>query len=143
MVWARDKPHNVCGNPLIKSSFIFKFQQRKEREYIYNRSQHFDLSRSEQRSFSITMRSVEDILLQLILQGDSFTYHRSASRPFAAPYHVAPSCCSWSHTLPIHHDVHDLHHTSHIPHDVHIHHPAHISHDAIHVHHTAHYHATL
>lgn len=29
MVRARDKPHNVWGNPLIKSSFIFKVQQRK------------------------------------------------------------------------------------------------------------------
>ena len=31
----RDKPHNVWGNPLIKSSFIFKVQQRKrEREIV-------------------------------------------------------------------------------------------------------------
>jgi len=29
MAQARDKPHNVWGNPLIESSFIFKVQQRK------------------------------------------------------------------------------------------------------------------
>jgi len=33
MAPARDKPHNVWANPLIKSYFIFKVQQRKkERE---------------------------------------------------------------------------------------------------------------
>ena len=62
----------ICGEPLINSSFIFfKVQHRKrerERQYIYNRSQHFDLSRSSIRSFRIAMRSVEDILLQLILK---------------------------------------------------------------------------
>ena len=47
------------------------------------------------------MRSVEDILLQLILQGDSFTYHNSASCPFATPDHVAPSCC-----IMLHHATH-------------------------------------
>jgi len=53
------------------------------------------------------MRSVEDILLQLIPQGDSFTYHRAASRPFAAPLHIA-SCCP----------NHDYHHAVHATHDL-------------------------
>lgn len=38
------------------------------------------------------MRSVEDMLRQLILQGGSFTYHRATSRHHVAPHHAAPCC---------------------------------------------------
>ena len=41
-------------------------------------------------TFYIYKRSIEDMLLQLILQGDSFTHHSVASRPLAAPHHAAP-----------------------------------------------------
>ena len=41
------------------------------------------------------MRLVKDII-QLILQGDSFTYHSVASRPLAAPHRVTP-CCTYHH----------------------------------------------
>ena len=55
------------------------------------------------------MRSIEDILLQLILHGDSFTYHSVAFRPFATPYRVGPLCCIMHN-----HVVHDLiHHAAH------------------------------
>jgi len=68
MARARDKPHNVWGNPLIKSSFIFKVQQRKrERDSTFTTEVNtLTFSRSKHRSSLITMRSVEDILLQLI-----------------------------------------------------------------------------
>lgn len=36
------------------------------------------------------MRLVEDMLLQLILQGESFTYHCVASRPHVEPHRAAP-----------------------------------------------------
>jgi len=42
------------------------------------------------------MRSVEDMLLQLILQGDSITYHSATSRHHIAPHRVAP-CYSHHH----------------------------------------------
>jgi len=48
------------------------------------------------------MRSVEDMLLQLILQGDSFTHHRVASRHHAAPHHATP-CCTHHHNVASHH----------------------------------------
>ena len=38
------------------------------------------------------MRSVEDMLLQLILQGDSFTYRCAAFRHHAALHRAAPGC---------------------------------------------------
>ena len=68
------------------------------------------------------MRSVEDILLQLILQGDSFTYHRAAFGSLAAPLHTAPCCTN-----------HDYHHVAHV-HDL-IHHNA--AQTNVHHHHAA------
>ena len=47
------------------------------------------------------MRSVEDMLLQLILQGDSFTYHCAAFRHHVAPQRVAP-CCTHHHYVASH-----------------------------------------
>jgi len=49
------------------------------------------------------MRSVED---QLILQGDSFTYHFAASRHHAAPHRVAPCCTHHHNAGPHDHVVH-------------------------------------
>jgi len=48
------------------------------------------------------MRSVEDMLLQLIFQGDSFTYHRAASRHHAVPHRAAP-CCTHHYNAASHH----------------------------------------
>lgn len=52
------------------------------------------------------MRSIEDTLLPLILQGDSFTYHCVASRHHATPHRVAP-CRTHHHNVGPHdHAVH-------------------------------------
>ena len=48
------------------------------------------------------MRSVEDMLLQLILQGDSFTYRCAAFRHHVAPHRAAP-CCTHHHYAASHH----------------------------------------
>ena len=48
------------------------------------------------------MRSVEDMLLQLILQGDSFTYRCAAFRHDVAPHYAAP-CCTHDHYVVSHH----------------------------------------
>ena len=48
------------------------------------------------------MRSVEDMLLQLILQGDSFTYRCDAFHHHVAPHRVAP-CCPHHHYAASHH----------------------------------------
>ena len=48
------------------------------------------------------MRSVEDMLLQLILQGDSFTYRCAAFRHHVAPHCAAP-CCTHHHYAASHH----------------------------------------
>lgn len=64
------------------------------------------------------MRSVEDMLLQLILEGDSFTYHCVASHHHVAPHRVAP-CYTHQHNVgPHHHVVHIilLHLACHVVH---------------------------
>jgi len=48
------------------------------------------------------MRSVEDMLLQLILQGDSFTYRSVAFCHHVAPHRAAP-CCTHYHYVASHH----------------------------------------
>lgn len=48
------------------------------------------------------MRSVEGILLQVILQGDSVTYYCVAFCNHATPHHVAP-CCTHHHYVASHH----------------------------------------
>ena len=64
------------------------------------------------------MRLVEDMLLQLILQGESFTYRCAAFRHHVAPHRTAP-CCTHHHaslimTIPITvlHYVPLLHHVA-------------------------------
>jgi len=52
------------------------------------------------------MRSVEDMLLQLILQGNFFTYHCAASRHHVAPHRATPCCTHHHHAGPHDHAVH-------------------------------------
>jgi len=52
------------------------------------------------------MRSIEDMLLQLILQGDSFMYHFVASHHHAAPHRVEPCCTHHHNAGPHDHVVH-------------------------------------
>ena len=97
-MWHQPGTNPNVGKPLINSSFMFfnsSTERERERKYIYNISQHFDL---DKRIDHLYMRSVEDMLLQLILQGDSFTYHRVASRHHVAPHRVAP-CCTHHHIV--------------------------------------------
>ena len=50
-------------------------------------------------TYLITMRLVEDILLQLILQGDGFTYRSATFHPICAHNFVTP-CCTVTHVEP-------------------------------------------
>ena len=52
------------------------------------------------------MRSVEDMLLQLILQGDSFTYRCAAFRHHVAPHRAAPCCTHHHYAGPHYHAAH-------------------------------------
>jgi len=101
MARARDKPHNVWGNPLIKSSFIFKVQQR-EREYIYNRSQHFDLSKSNIDHFESWWDQLKTFCFNWF---SSFCICCTllCSTIMLLPASSCCSwslCCPWSHTTP-------------------------------------------
>ena len=81
---------------LICSSIVQQRERERERE-ILHLQQKSTLDFQDKRLYHLYMRSVENMLLQLILQGDSFTYHCAASRPYAAPHHVAP-CCTHHHS---------------------------------------------